>query len=149
LALNLRSKPETRPAANAIYICAVPFAGPPFGEVVPQGQRLRGDHPAVQAAFRYFVPDGTPESEWPSAYDEAIAIAEAQELAERDARREAFEKLARENPVKLEPPRMFRLKRDLLATRDGRPATIRKGSIVLADDELLTAHADDWVEVRS
>ena len=41
---------------------------------------------------------------------------------------------------------MFKLKRDLVAYRDGAPAMLERGSVVLAGDELLDEHPDDFAK---
>jgi hypothetical protein len=65
-----RAAKTPKPDPNAIYRSwqgfAVDVDGVPVS--VGVGERLRGDHPAVRAAFWNFVEDGWPLSEAPSAW---------------------------------------------------------------------------------
>ncbi len=64
----------------AVYVCWMSTAWSTY--VVQRGQRLRGDHPAVQhLGADAFVPDGTLESEAPSRW----LAASGSELAARAA----------------------------------------------------------------
>ncbi len=74
-----------RPDPNAIYVTtqsvAIDVDGVPY--VFKHGERLRGSHPAVaRLGLGAVVPDGTPESEWPSEIDAAIATLDAELAAE-------------------------------------------------------------------
>ena len=45
----------------------------PYG--VSRGDRLRGDHPFVRLmAEGVFVPEDTPQDQWPSPFDESISV---------------------------------------------------------------------------
>ncbi len=75
-----------RPDPNAIYVTtqsvAIDVDGVPY--VFKHGERLRGSHPAVaRLGLGAVVPDGTPESEWPSEIDAAIATLDAELAAEQ------------------------------------------------------------------
>src|SRR5215207_11456700 len=75
-------KTET-PDANAVYVSwqsgSVDVDGVPYS--FHTGERLRGDNPAVQAAFWAFVPDGSPEGERPNAFTQIVARADAERAA--------------------------------------------------------------------
>ena len=60
---------------NGIYVSTTAFATNADGidVSVARRDRLRGEHPAVQAAGWNFVPDGTPENEWGSDWDRVVA----------------------------------------------------------------------------
>lgn len=112
------------------------------------GQKFRATDPIVISNSTMFVPLGTPEAEMPSEFDrmlDEMAAREAQ--AERD-RQQAFEDAARRNPIRFEPPRMLELTQDVLATVDGEPALVRKGSIVTRDHWLIPAHPNVWKPVK-
>jgi len=52
-----------------------------------KGHELRGNHPAVRKWPKFFVPFGTPRSEWPAEFDvEAIAKIEDERRRESDRR---------------------------------------------------------------
>jgi hypothetical protein len=46
-----------------------------------QGERLRGDSPAVQGCPQFFVADGTPDGDLPSQWDSVVARTEAAQAA--------------------------------------------------------------------
>lgn len=54
-------------ADDEIFVCAHAFAAGPH-DVVRRGTRLRGSNPLVRQFPAMFVPDGTPEAEWPSEW---------------------------------------------------------------------------------
>lgn len=49
--------------------------------VIPQGERLRGDNPIVQAQGHNFVADGVPPSEWPHPELEQLVAEDAERAA--------------------------------------------------------------------
>lgn len=57
---------------DEVVIAWQSFAVDGVHETIVRGQRLRGSHPAVKKAPDYFVPDATPESEWPSHFAGAV-----------------------------------------------------------------------------
>jgi hypothetical protein len=75
-------KTET-PDPNLVYVSwqsgSVDVDGTPYSFVT--GERLRGDSPAVKAAFWCFVPDGTPDGEMPSAFSQVVELADAARAA--------------------------------------------------------------------
>lgn len=72
--MKTRTKMKIDPAA--IYIAWQGVSWDTYS--VGAGTRLRGSHPLVQhLGAEGFVLDGTPPHEWPSAFDEAVAAAEA------------------------------------------------------------------------
>jgi hypothetical protein len=73
-------------ADDEIVIAWQSFAVDGVFETIAKGTRLRGNHPAVRKAPGYFVPDGLPESEWPSVYDAAGAAIERTDSRERAER---------------------------------------------------------------
>jgi hypothetical protein len=55
--------------SNSLVVCTIGFGG--FGKdgvafAIQRGTRLRGDNPHVRRHPDRFVPDGTPENEWPN-----------------------------------------------------------------------------------
>src|SRR5829696_2937075 len=75
-------KTET-PDPSRVYVSwqsgSVDVDGVPH--VFHTNERLRGDHPAVQAAFWAFVPDGSPEGERPNAFTQIVERADAERAA--------------------------------------------------------------------
>jgi len=138
------------PAATTIdpqqvYVAWDSFSHP--GGVVQRGEKARGSDPAVQAAPVMFVPTDTPMREWPSPLDAAVAMNEERERAEAAARAEAHREAAEANPILLDPT-LFRVTRNIETDRDGRPALVLKGSLVLDTDPLLETHPDDLKPVK-
>jgi hypothetical protein len=111
---------------------------------VRRGEKFRADHPVVQGAPGMFVDADLPQREWPSEFDVVLDAAAAREAALREDQERARLEYAKQNRVKLELPPVMRLRRDLVATHDGRPATIEKGSTALATDPLVAEAPDAW-----
>jgi hypothetical protein len=129
----------TAPDPNELYT-----AWESFGidnNIVQRGETLRGDSMEVQRAPGQFVRFGTPTRDWPSSLDRAISENAARDAAQAEERRVRFEQAARANRVKLEP-KLHKATRDIVTYHNGAPATIERGSIVVAGDPLLAEHAD-------
>jgi hypothetical protein len=64
---------------DSIYICWMSGSAEVGGQTVSfhEGERLRGDSPAVQGCPQYFVPDGIPEVERPNAFQVIVERNEA------------------------------------------------------------------------
>jgi hypothetical protein len=75
-------KRQQRFRPDEIVIAWQPFSGDHDGipYVIQRGMRLRASSPAVVACPDNFVPDGTPESEWPTIWEEVSRVI----AAERD-----------------------------------------------------------------
>lgn len=128
--------PATETASQVV--CWMPFAGP--AGTVTRGERLPADSPLVTRGRLYFVDANLPERDWPSVVD---LLVEANDQRQRDAEAEFAERAA-QNRIKLTPPRTVKCVRDYVATVDGHPATILKGSVVLATHELALEHPEAW-----
>lgn len=115
---------------------------------ITRGEFYRADHPMVRAHPQFFVDAGTPESEMPSFIDVIVERNAEQDRAAAQEKRERFEAAAKENPVKLEVPTLVRLTRDVFDHIDGKPALVKKGSVVLAHDRLTQEHPDAWEPVK-
>ena len=97
------------------------------------------DHP------QWFVDFGTPDDQWPSPSWDALD----RERHERDMERQAEERRrweaeAAKNVVKIPPPDLMKCTTDHLATLNGRPATVKRGSVVPVDHELVGQNPDVW-----
>ena len=119
----------------------------PAGDV-NRGDRLRATDPRVTAYPHLFVGENVPESEWPNELDQLFADAEEVARLEREQRRAVFERAAKGNRVTIPAPGLHKLKHDLVASYQGRPATILRGSIVLGGSSLLSDHPDAFERVR-
>jgi hypothetical protein len=110
-------------------------ATPRGDQSVGRGEELRGDHPAVKAAPAYFVPQGTPEGEWPSPFEAAGEVAQETAI-------EHHAELARRYPEIDRPP--LALEDAVRATMDvhlgGR--TIAAGAILSRDDKVVQLGPD-------
>jgi hypothetical protein len=70
---------KTEPDPAAIYVAWQSFAAEGLAGVIEEGTRLRGDDPAVKAYFAFFVEDGLPKHEWPSARQQVNDLLEEQD----------------------------------------------------------------------
>jgi hypothetical protein len=105
---------------------------------------VRGNDPRVAANPAYFVRDGVPPTEWPLPLDDAIRREEEHQRAEREERARLHREAAEQNKVKLEPPKLWRAKRDVECDYEGRPAIVAKGSVILDGDPLLLSFPEDF-----
>ena len=82
-----KTKAEIDP--DSLWLCWMSGSAEVDGQNVSfhEGERLRGDSPAVQGVPQYFVPDGTPEGERPSVWSELVERAEADRPTAPDAGR--------------------------------------------------------------
>lgn len=124
---------------TGILVCTMSFVT--AQEVAHRGQLYRADSALVAAAPKYFAPVGTPQSEWPTAHDEAVASSAAKAQAEEDARHQGRVDRANRHPVRIETS-VVRALRDVLDLSQGR--RILKGSTLLATDEVVAEHPDDF-----
>jgi hypothetical protein len=132
----LTKRKSAKPDPNVTYVCAVGHSGEHVG--YPEGTELRGDHPAVLANPQFFVPFGTPRSEWPNAFSGIVAGQDAQEAEQ-----------ARNNKIKLTPPAgpsELVCVADYVSTIDGLPVTIQKGSRLLEGDREIESHPAYWTK---
>lgn len=129
-------------ATDSILICTEAHSGP-AGDV-KHGERLRASDPRVAQAPALFVPDGTPETEWPSHWARLAEQAEQREREEREERERLFLAAAKRNPVRLAAPRILTCRRDHAAMLDGKPAFVKKGSEALASDPVVTVEPSAW-----
>jgi hypothetical protein len=113
------------------------FSGP-HGSV-RRGEILRADDPRRTQAPTYFVDQETLEHEELSPFDYVVAENERRERDER----EQFERAASNNRIVLKVNTRT-LRRDLVLRHDGEPVTIVKGSVVVADHQLVRDHPDAW-----
>jgi hypothetical protein len=124
----------------AVVVCTNTFA---VGEdVAVRGRRYRSTDPIVVAAPDNFVPHETPESEWKTPFDQAVADDERRGAELQRGRLDQ----AKNNRVTLNVGSVFRARRDVLDLDNLR--TIVKHSTVLAGDPLLDTHADDFEPVK-
>lgn len=100
---------------------------------VSRGDRLRGSHPMVRSLGRtVFVPDGTPQSEWPNPRDAIVEASDAQ------AKRVPPPK---PNPSMDRPLRDFRKCVTEVSRLDG-AWHLRPGDIVPLEHDAVTARPD-------
>jgi hypothetical protein len=129
---------QSRPDPTRRYRCWMSHVSP-AGQV-SKGEILRGDHPTVAAAFTYWVDhELVAERDEPSAWDRIVDENEEDEQGRRDA----FTAEARRNPVSL-TVQLMRARSDFVTTYLGRPATIRKGSVVTATDPLAVTYPNEF-----
>jgi hypothetical protein len=126
---------------DRLVVCWGSFAGP-AGDV-QTGSQLRASDPRVAQAPTNFVELDVPREEWPSVLDLSHETERLREQAIADERRAAFETAAKTNRIKLSV-QLFKSTRDVYARVGGLPATVEKGSIVLAGDALLEEFPDDF-----
>ena len=129
-------------ATDDVMECCYAFAGP-FGSHV-KGEIVRKDHPSVALNPAAWVHPSTPHAERPTGWeglDRVRAERDAERLAEE---RRDFENEAKANPIKLSGPDLVRATADHFARLYGRPALVRKGSVVAADDDLVSQNPDLW-----
>ena len=72
---------------DEIVVATTSLAVEGVDEVIRRGMQLRGNHPAVRKCPQWFVPFGTPESEWPSEWDNAGLERIAEEQRRESERR--------------------------------------------------------------
>jgi hypothetical protein len=76
-----KKKDEIDP--DSLWVCWMSGSAEVDGQNVSfhEGQRLRGDSPAVQGCPQYFVADGTPASERPNTFGVLVERADAERAA--------------------------------------------------------------------
>jgi hypothetical protein len=112
-----------------------------------RGERFRASDPRVLHAPHLFVPDGTPEAEWPTEWDPMFERSEKIERENAKLRRDQELERARANPVKIETT-LHRARHDFDAYLDGRPAWIIKGSVVHGTHPLALEYPDMFELVK-
>lgn len=112
-------------ADDEIVVAWQPFAPPSMAGAIQRGTRLRGDDPIVKAHPQFFVPDGTPEREWPSHWDE---------LVENPVRHEK-----RSDVAAVIPDQEAAIAMDAFFV-DGR--YVARGERLRRDDKLVKAHGE-------
>jgi hypothetical protein len=78
-----RTKQAPKIDPDRIYVCWMSGSAEVDGRDVSfrQGERLRGDNPAVQGCPQFFAADGTPHGDLPSHWDTVVERTEAAEAA--------------------------------------------------------------------
>ncbi len=131
---------------NQVYRCCVAYVSGPMAAAALEGQELLGGDERIVALGdhwdRYWVPLGTPESEWPTEMDRAVEFNEANARSLEEERKAAFERRAKANAVKFEPPQLVKAKRDIVGDLDGQPATVKRGSVMPVDHPFVLEHED-------
>jgi hypothetical protein len=130
----------TTKTANSVEV-AISHIGP-HGTYV-EGELVDRQNPAVLANPAMFVEIGTPRDQRPTPLDGVIERRTRIESECREAERARFEAEAKQNRVKI-VPELVEATTDHFARLNGRPAVIRKGSTVLADDDLVAQNPSVW-----
>lgn len=105
--------------------------------VVVRGEILPGSHAHVKRSPTMFVDHVlTAVRDEPNPVDQMVRANDEQNAAEEAQRVAAFEQAAKANRLKL-GVRTHRSTRDFFARRNGLPALIQKGSVVVDGDPLL------------
>lgn len=101
---------------------------------VQRGTRLKGAHPFVRyMGSAAFVEDGTPESEWPTYLDAAVALGEARGVEEAQLRAEAAAKrptIPANTPISA----LVQCVQGITASKAG---TCAEGTVLFATDPLV------------
>ena len=127
------------------YRCWQSHFGP--AGAVARGEVFPGDDPCVVANPQLFVDhENVTERDMPGELDGLFATLDAEQAAAERERRERELEQAKQNKIKIEPPHLLRLNRDVVARRNGRIALILKGSVVVDSDQLVLEHPDDFVD---
>jgi hypothetical protein len=128
---------------NKNYICVEAHCSPALnGQVMQYKRVVRGSDPAVKAAPRLFEVQGTPEAEWKTPFDEAVAANDQKSRELEDARKAREAAASKSNRLKLDAPTTRVLKRDVQTVWNGEPATLGKGSHVPSDHPLIDEHPE-------
>jgi hypothetical protein len=120
--------------------CAIPHASP--AGIYTHGQIVGADDPGVLYNPGAFVPLHTPDAEMPHPLDAHIQRLTDKEARRRAEEREAFLAEAKLNPLKLSGPELVRLTKDLPTRWGGRPVTLKKGSILEANETVVLENPD-------
>lgn len=72
---------------DEVLVATTSFAVDGVVETITRGTELRGNHLAVRKCPQWFVPLGTPKSEWPPEIDHARLLAIAEEQRPETARK--------------------------------------------------------------
>jgi hypothetical protein len=112
---------------------AVAWQGGAWGEyAVERGTRLRGDHPMVKhLGEALFVPDGTPENEWPTFLD---GIVEDAERTAETAAKEAAKIAAANPPAITERTTVGELVQCIQGILASKAGSCPEGTVLLASD---------------
>ena len=138
---------DTKPDPSAVYICWMSGSAEVDGQTVSfhEGQRLRGDSPAVQGCPQYFVLDGAPEGERPNAFEAIVKRADAEQAAP-----EHEIQLAGPLPVPLEVEDVIQLTRAVTVragyVEEQKIATFDKGTVFAVRSEVAGLLPDDSYE---
>ena len=113
--------------------------------VVHRGQLLSPTDPIVLAHPGFFYPFGTPESEMIDTAWKALEDRRHEREMERRAEVERLFRLDCErNPIRIAAPELVKATQDLYVRLYGRPALVRKGSVVPADHEVIDQAPGMW-----
>ncbi len=126
--------------AELVFVCDLPFASE-FGTAT-RDMRLRGDHPLVRQCPEAFSPDGTLEQDRKNVFQIASDLHEADEEMRKQAIAEKRLRQAAANRVRLVAPDVLVAKDDLVCEIDDHPATLAKGSTLLATDPIVAQFPD-------
>jgi hypothetical protein len=128
---------------EAIYIAWQAFAAAGIDNVIAKGTRLRGDALAVKVAPGMFVPDLTPEDEYPSAFAHTI---EQDEAADRAYRADQAKRYPPATVVPLERQLIVRVGFKLAGRIGFGGAQFVEGQIVDKGDQRLAKMFRDHIE---
>lgn len=125
-------------------VCMEAHCNPATPHVVPYESEWAANDPVVEAAPHLFISKSAPRSQWKSPFDEVVAVNDERSRELEEARKAAWERRAKTNPVKLEAPRLVTAKRDVVGEFDGQPATVQKGSKLPADHPFVLEHGGSF-----
>jgi hypothetical protein len=138
-----RVRRTQRPDPDQVYVAwtSGAAAGPDGTDIIfRQGERLRGDSPAVQTVPWAFVPDGTPLAEQPNMFAQLVERADAERGPAE------YEIVLVHEPQPLEREDTLVLKRAVTvgigAGKDKRVTTFEKGAVFNARSEFAASLPD-------
>jgi hypothetical protein len=134
----------TKTAADSLKV-AIPHASP--AGTYTHGQIVSADDPGLLYNAAAFVPLDTPDDQMPHPLDSHIQKMTDREARRREEERQAFEAAAKANRRKLQTPDVVQLTKDVMATVDGVPTLVLKGSKVHESHPLVTEFEDLWKPV--
>lgn len=125
------------------YVCGESFTW--GNRVYNPGRLYSADDTGVVANPQFFAPHGTPDDQLPRpGWDNLDATRAARDAERREQERIAFEAEAKQNPVKLVSPELVKCTSDYYGHFYGRPALIKRGSVIAADDDLVASNPELW-----
>ena len=110
-----------------------------------EGELYDASDPDVLSHIEWFTHPLTPRLQWIQPGWQALDAERHRKDMERQAEaRRIFEAQAAENVVRIPPPDLMKCKTDHVATLNGRAATVKRGSVVPVDHELVAQNPDLW-----